>query len=118
MDSPRTIRRCPLCSPSVSRSRTSKSGALYVIHARNGALVSRCVRANASATHRDKFGRHFVFVEWDWDEGEPHGTALPLRLLEDRPPEDGGALLSWLAERDRELRDEIASNYASTRVQR
>ncbi|MCU0675939.1 MAG: hypothetical protein MUE69_24490 [Myxococcota bacterium] len=95
-------------------------GRAYVIHARNGG-VGVAVREGERIgyrLHREKFSRHYLFVEWDWDEGEPHGTAIPLRLLEDRPPEDGGALLSWLAERERELRDEIASNHASTRVQR
>jgi len=25
--------------------------------------------------HREKFGRHYLFVEYDRDQGPPHGTA-------------------------------------------
>lgn len=95
-------------------------GRAYVIHARNGG-VGVAVREGERVgyrLHREKFGRHYLFVEWDWDVGEPHGTAIPLRLLEERPPEDDRSLLAWLADRERAFRDEIAANYALMRVQR
>ncbi len=83
-------------------------GRAYVIHARNGG-VGVAVETDgrlAYRLHREKFGRHFLFDEWDWAGGEPHGTAIPLRLLESDPPSDPGLLLDWLAEREAELRDE------------
>ena len=84
-------------------------GRAYVIHARNGGVgvaVDREGRLGFQL-HRVKFERHYLFVEWDWDEGPPFGTAIPLRALDDEPPEDDDARLAWLAEREDECRQEI-----------
>ncbi len=51
------------------------------------------------------------FVEWDWDIGEPHGTAIPLRVLDDLPPDDDHALLAWLADREGEHQEEVRANW-------
>jgi hypothetical protein len=96
-------------------------GRVYLIHARNGGIGVAVRKSGALGywLHREKFGRHFLFVEYDWDEGPPFGTAIPLRLLEDVPPayepaEDQDEdeqrqrpLLDWLAEKERQHTAEI-----------
>ena len=85
-------------------------GHAYVIHARRGG-VGVAVRDEAGLLgyrlHREKFGRHFLFTEFDWSTSEFNGTAIPLRLLPDVPPTDEDALLGWLADREAENEPEI-----------
>lgn len=50
--------------------------------------------------HREKFGNHYLFVEIDWDEGPPFGTAIPLTAISEKPPTDETALLAWLREHE------------------
>ena len=57
--------------------------------------------------HREKLGAHFLFDEWDWDEGEPFGTAIPLRLIDTEPPINDAELLDWLARQEEDYREEI-----------
>jgi hypothetical protein len=86
-------------------------GRAYVIHARNGGVgVAVEERLLGYRLHREKFGRHFLFTELDWADA-PNGTAIPLRLLPDAPPEDDEALLSWLAEREAEHAAEIKAGW-------
>ena len=87
------------------------AGRAYVIHARNGG-VGVAVQADGRLGYRlrrEKFGDVSLFIEWDWDEGPPHGTAIPLRTLSGLPPEDEDGLLAWLAfqeaENGREVED-------------
>jgi hypothetical protein len=68
---------------------------------------SSTAASSGGRLHREKFGRHYLFVEIDWDDDTVHGTAIPLRLLAEEPPTDDDALLAWLAEREAEHRDEI-----------
>lgn len=84
-------------------------GRAYVIHARNGGVgvAARTDGRLAYRLHREKSGRHFLFDEWDWDEGELHGTAIPLRRIASDPPADPHVLLEWLAEREADFREEI-----------
>ncbi len=84
-------------------------GRAYIIHARNGG-VGVAVRDEDGLgyrLHREKFGRHYLFVEIDWADHEFHGTAIPLRLIDALPPEADDALLAWLADREEEHRDEV-----------
>lgn len=84
-------------------------GRAYVIHARNGG-IGIAVHANGLLgyrLHREKFGSHYLFVEYDWADHEQFGTAIPLRELADDPPPDDDALLAWLADREAEHRDEV-----------
>lgn len=84
-------------------------GRAYIIHARNGG-VGVAVRDDGLLgyrLHREKFGRHYLFVELDWADHEFHGTAIPLRLLDARPPGGDDDLLAWLADREAEHRDEV-----------
>ncbi len=77
-------------------------GRAYVIHARNGGVGVAVLEDGELGyrLHREKFGRHFLFVELDWDVGPPHGTAIPLQRIEERPPESEEELLAWLAARE------------------
>jgi hypothetical protein len=84
-------------------------GRAYIIHARNGG-VGVAVRERhllGYRLHREKFGRHYLFVEYDWADDDHFGTAIPLRLLSDDPPVDDEGLLAWLADREAEHRDEV-----------
>jgi hypothetical protein len=57
--------------------------------------------------HREKFGDHFLFVEYDWDEGPPFGTAIPFDPIDAVPPTDDDGLLTWLAEQEGAHRSQI-----------
>ena len=77
-------------------------GRAYVIHARNGG-VGVAVGEHGELgyrLHRRKFDRNYLFVELDWDLGAPHGTAIPLALIDETPPEDDEELLAWLAQQE------------------
>jgi hypothetical protein len=71
-------------------------GRAYVIHARNGGVGIAVREGNSLGyqLHREKFDRHYLFVENDWDEGAPFGTAIPLTLIEELPPKDETELLA------------------------
>jgi hypothetical protein len=84
-------------------------GRAYVIHARNGG-VGVAVDEDGQLgyrLHREKFGSHFLFVEYDWDEGPPFGTAIPLAPIDVEPPVRGDELLTWLAEQEHAHRAQI-----------
>lgn len=95
-------RRIPLAEIEVGRA--------YVIHARNGG-VGVAVRDKNDKLgyrlHREKFGDHFLFTEWDWEVDSTFGTAIPLRLLPENPPKNDSLLLSWLVEQEALARAEI-----------
>ena len=77
-------------------------GRAYVIHARNGSVGVAVVEDGNRGyrLHRKKFGSHFLFVEYDWDEGAPFGTAIPLEAIDGEPPLDEIELLAWLAHQE------------------
>ncbi len=85
-------------------------GRAYVIHARNGG-VGVAVRDEDGRLgyrlRRVKFDRIYLFTEWDWDEGEPFGTASPMALVEELPPESDDVLLDWLKARQEEHQERI-----------
>ena len=84
-------------------------GRAYIIHARNGGIGVAVQDEGLLGyrLHREKMGRHFLFVEIDWEDHPNFGTAIPLRLLPDAPPIDDDGLLAWLAEREVEHRKEV-----------
>lgn len=85
-------------------------GRAYIIHARNGG-VGVAVREDGLLgyrLYREKFGRHYLCVKYDWADDERFGTAIPLRLLADVPPNEDAALLAWLTDQENEHRDEIS----------
>ncbi|MBT3220319.1 MAG: hypothetical protein HN348_14630 [Proteobacteria bacterium] len=89
-------------------------GRVYIIHGRNGG-VGVAVEDEAGflgyRLHREKFGRHYLFTEIDWEDDDFYGTAIPLRLLSDIPPADEDSLLAWLVEREAEHSDEIKAGW-------
>jgi hypothetical protein len=83
-------------------------GRAYVIHARNGE-VGVAVAEDGHIGYqlrREKGGNHFLFVEWDWTEGPPFGTVIPLSLIAAEPPTGDPELLAWLAEQENQHRAE------------
>jgi len=89
-------------------------GRAYVIHARNGG-VGVAVDEDGELgyrLHRVKFGQHYLFVEYDWDQGEPFGTVIPLALIADPPPVEEDALLAWLRQQELAHQTEIAEAWS------
>ncbi|MBA3460587.1 MAG: hypothetical protein H0T46_11530 [Deltaproteobacteria bacterium] len=98
----------PLLARRVPRDEVTV-GRAYVIHARNGGVGIAVVDDGCLGyqLHREKFGSHYLFVEYDWDQGPPHGTAIPLAAIAAKPPGDGNARLAWLSDQEGEHRIEI-----------
>ena len=84
-------------------------GRAYVIHARNGGIGVAVVEDGQVGyeLHREKFGEHDLFIEYDWDCGPPFGTAIPLKMIFAKPPTDADERLAWLVEREAEHSAEI-----------
>ena len=85
-------------------------GRAYVIHARNGGVGVAVKTEDGRLGYRlrrVKFERVYLSTEWDWDEGEPYGTAIPLALVEELPPESDDVLLEWLKGEEDEHRERI-----------
>lgn len=84
-------------------------GRAYVIHARNGGVGVAVSEGGHRGyrLHREKFGNHFLFIEYDWGEGPPFGTAIPLGVIDAEPPSDDGELLDWLTEQESVHRAQI-----------
>jgi len=78
------------------------AGCAYVIHARNGGVgVAVLDRGELGyRLHRVKFGFHYLFVEYDWDNGPPFGTVIPYQKIDEVPPTSEPELLAWLAEQE------------------
>jgi hypothetical protein len=94
-------RYMPLLARRVPRADV-ELGRAYVIHARNGG-VGVAVKEDDGLgyrLHREKFDNHYLFVELDWDEGLPFGTAIPLTAISEEPPTDETTLLAWLREQE------------------
>lgn len=58
---------------------------LYRIRSRNLILGVFRKDQNGFVGIREKFGYEYLFVEFHWDTGEPHGTVKPLEPLERCP---------------------------------
>ena len=88
-------------------------GRAYLIHARNGGIgvALRDEGRLGYRLRREKFGDVYLFVEWDWDEGAPHGTAIPLELLGESPPDNQDELICWLAAQEAEHSAEVQDNW-------
>ena len=103
----------PLLARRIPRSDVT-IGRAYVIHARNGGVGVAVDQAGRLGyqLHREKFGYHYLFVEYDWDEGAPHGTAIPLAVIAAESPDDEATLLTWLRDQEHEHREEIDGAWA------
>lgn len=88
-------------------------GRAYIIHARNGGvgIASEHNGQIEYTLHRIKFDNHFLFPETDWEDDEHFGTAIPLRLLPNIPPENKEEWLDWLAELEQEHKEEIIATW-------
>lgn len=63
-----------------------QAGMAYAIFARNAYVGIWIPEQSGFLISRYKVGpTPYLFVEYHWDTGEPHGTAKPLRLLEACP---------------------------------
>lgn len=56
-----------------------QNNALYHIAARNSCAGIYCSRTRSFQMARSKHGRNFLFREFDWDIGPPHGTSFRAR---------------------------------------
>lgn len=92
-----------------------ETGRAYVIHARNGgagvAVDADGVRGYR--LHRVKFGQHYLFVEYDYEDDDTFGTAIPLALIPDKPPDDEADLLQWLREKELANQGAIAAAWST-----
>lgn len=88
-------------------------GRAYIIHARNGGvgIASKNGDQIEYTLNRIKWGANFLDNEIDWEDHEFHGTAIPLRLLPDSPPENREEWLDWLAVLEEVHEEEIASTW-------
>lgn len=86
-------------------------GRAYVIYARNGGVGVAIVQYGELGyeLNREKFGRHFLFIESDWDNGPSFGTAIPLATVAAKPPRDGRKRLGWLTAQEAKHHTEIES---------
>lgn len=89
-------------------------GRAYLIHARNGGIGVAVTDDEGHLGYelrREKGGRVYLFVEWDWDDDPKVGTAIPLRELPDQPPSERAQWLDWLASLEEQHRDEVKANW-------
>jgi hypothetical protein len=77
-----------------------KHGGLYRIHSRNLALGVFNENTKGFVGIREKFECYYLFEEYHWDTGEPHGTVMPEALLEDCPFEPRESLRQPATEED------------------
>lgn len=77
-------------------------GATYRIHARNGGVGVAVLDEERGMLgyrlRREKLGATFLFIEWDWEDSETVGTAIPLERLDTVAPDGDDALLAWLGD--------------------
>ena len=60
----------------------------YLIYARNFYYGVFSKEKNGFIGIRTKFGQRYLFTEYHWDTGEPHGTAKPFEALNVDLPEN------------------------------
>ena len=61
---------------------------LYHIASRNLKFGVFDVSSNGFIGMREKFGDRYAFTEFHYDNGPPYGTVRPLKLLEEKLPDD------------------------------
>ncbi|MFZ5481172.1 MAG: hypothetical protein ACOZNI_30715 [Myxococcota bacterium] len=110
-------REAPLLARRIPKD-TIVPGRAYIIHARNGGVGIAVLHGGrlGYALHRVKFDRHDLFVEWDWDEGPPFGTAIPLAELPEAPPVSVSELEAWCRDRiEPSAREDVVLAWLSDR---
>ena len=97
-----------------------KDRRLYYIDARHLYFGVFCAKTGGFLGLRDKFGELFVFQEFHWDNGAPHGTATPIEDSQmDLPPSidlnaerTNAALFWWLFEQEQQRLADVAKKYS------
>lgn len=60
-------------------------GYTYFINARNSRVGIYKASDRSFIISRFKFGHNYLFDEYHWDTGSPHGTVKPIQIIEKRP---------------------------------
>ncbi len=60
-----------------------KADYVYLISARHAYVGIWYPRLNYFVISREKFDNRYIFFEYHWDIGEPHGTVKPIKELEE-----------------------------------
>jgi len=98
-----------------------RHGGLYRLSSRNLAFGVFVEATQGFVGIREKFGNRYLFTEFHWDTGAPHGTVQPQEFLEDCPLTDlregwsgegerqgyflqNDALFTWLEEQENKYR--------------
>ena len=66
-----------------------KEGWSYQIYARNAHIGIWISKLKGFLISREKFELNYLFVEYHWDTGPPHGTVKPFFQIERAPFESG-----------------------------
>ena len=83
-----------------------KNGFLYFISARNSRLGIFDEKQKGFIIRREKFKFIFLDMEFHWDTGYPHGTAMPFKEIEEALINEEEQL-AYLTEKREELKDQI-----------
>ena len=89
----------------------------FLLHYRVDAFSPDCTRGNPTSNlfviilSQLNLLLNYLFEEVDWEDCEYRGTAIPLRLLGDVPPENKEHWLDWLAIQEEVYEDEIAATW-------
>lgn len=65
-----------------------KHGWTYEVHSRNLTLGVFNAETKGFVGLRSKWGDEYLFTEYHWDTGAPHGTAKPRKEIEECPIKD------------------------------
>ena len=84
-----------------------KNGFLYFISARNSRLGIFDEKQKGFIIRREKFKFIFLDMEFHWDTGYPHGTAMPFKEIEEVPVMNEKEQLAYLTNKRGELKDQI-----------
>lgn len=82
-----------------------QTGGFYRLDSRN--LVSGIWNGHSFEGIREKFGTRYISEEDHWDDGPPHGTAKPLKLICVRDPVwtifvENEIKFDWIDKQDKE----------------
>ena len=87
------------------------TGRAYVVFARNGG-VGVAERVDGHLGYQVVIGDGIcpsLDVEWDWSEGPPFGTLIPLVGVMAPPPVDKAEMILWLLAREGQYAAELAA---------
>ncbi len=98
-------------SPKYISLKECKDRWLYIIDARNARKAQLGIFNNAHKSFwisHVKFNDNFIFEEYHWDTGAPHGTAKPLEEVEKAlDSRESKEMLGYLNKKGVDLKDKI-----------